>query len=357
MDKFNLNHLMFIIWGTCIISLKTYPTIFLQPCGRDAWIAVSFSSVLILFYILYIIKICKKTNCYDIHTIYYSAFGKILGAFFLILYAIALFLTLIESAAVEGSSMHTNMLLETPTWYIILFLICTSIYCYTQGKVAIIILTTIGITIIMLAGINLAILTWKFKHIKYLFPILANGLNFTFWLTTFKALGSYGGISIIFPYLTQIENKKSITKHIIIALLIVIQMEIVSMSGITMTFDVKGSSIAYPNLLLTQLVNYFGFLESGELFVMLQIVGGWFIKYLLTFYALMEVLKSLKMNYKFIPYIIGILSFILSYFASKNLLTLFQLLNVYSYISLFIFVIFPTIAFSVFYIRKKRNLP
>lgn len=356
MDKFNLNHLMFIIWGTCIISLKTYPNIFMHDGGRDSWIAISFSSLLILIYMIYMIKVCIKTNCFNIYAIYKTALGKILGTVFLILYLITLFFTLIESAAVEGNSIHTNMLLETPSWYIILFLIFAALYSYIQGKVAIIILTVIGITLIMFAGINLAILTWKFKHVKYLFPILANGLNFGFWLATFKSLGCYGSISIIFPYLTEIKEKKNITRYITIALLIVIQMEIVSTSGIIMTFDTTAAMMNYPNLLLTQLVSYFGFLESGELYVMLQIVGGWFIKYLLTFYAVMAVLKAMNINHKFLPYIISILSFICSYFAAKNLLTLFELLNLYSYISLINFIILPMIIFTIFYIKKRKVL-
>jgi hypothetical protein len=95
-------------------------------------------------------------------------------------------------------------------------------------------------------------------------------------------------------------------------------MEIISMTGVITTFGPdRAMNIWYPKLIQTQLVSYFGFLESGEFFVMLQIVGGWFIKYILTFYGLIALLKEFNLISKY-SFIYFFLTFLFSFLISKN---------------------------------------
>ena len=53
MDKLNTKHLMFIIWGTSIVAMKTYPNVFIVNGGSDSWISVIIASI-ILFFLLFI---------------------------------------------------------------------------------------------------------------------------------------------------------------------------------------------------------------------------------------------------------------------------------------------------------------
>jgi hypothetical protein len=73
MEKLNTKHLMFIIWGTSIISMKTYPNIFIVNGGRDSWISVIIASILMFLYFIYIIFVCNKSNCYSMNEIYHRA--------------------------------------------------------------------------------------------------------------------------------------------------------------------------------------------------------------------------------------------------------------------------------------------
>ncbi len=353
MDKFNSRHIIFLICGTAIVSLKTYPAVFTKTGGRDSWIGIIISSVLIALYFLYIIRVCKKTNTYSLYKIFCGVFGKIVGTIFIILYMLTLFITLVESSAVEANSMHTNMLLQTPQWFFILFFIIPAIYTLKKGKVAIMSVTIIGIILIMLAGINLAALTAKYKKIQYLFPVFKDGITPGFIDSILKTLGLYGSISIVLPYLSEIKDTKKLVRDSLIGLLIVIQMEIVSLTGVIMTFGInRANLISYPKLIQTQRVSLFDFLEMGELFVMLQIVGGWFIKYVLTFFALTKLLKDININNKYIHYVISIFVFLFAFAASNNLFTLFRFLSYYTYVSLVGFIIIPFTTFIMYDIKN-----
>ncbi|NNU74781.1 endospore germination permease [Clostridium estertheticum] len=357
MDKLNTKHLMFIIWGTSIVAMKTYPNIFIVNGGRDSWISVIIASIILFFYFIFLISVCKKTKCYNMDEIYHKALGKTTGNIFLILFIITIIVTLIESSSVEANALHVNMLTDTPVWFFLLFIVIPAIYITRKGTRAIIIITIISISLIMIAGINLAILTAKYKKLKYLLPVMANGITTSFILSVIKALGCYGSIAISIPFLSRVTNKSKIIKHCLIALLIVIQMEIFANIGLLSTFDVTRTlTLNYPKLIQTQLVSYFDFLEVGEFFVMLQMVGGWFVKYVLALNAILILLKNLSFFNKYMIYIITLFVFIISYFISAKVLLLYKFLNLYVYFSVISFILIPTIIFSIFLFNARKKV-
>ncbi|WFA09341.1 endospore germination permease [Tissierella sp. Yu-01] len=360
MDRFNSGHLIFIILGVSIVSMKTYPKVFLENGLRDSWIAVIISSILIFFFYLFIIKVWKNSEEKSFVRIYKYTLGKKLGNVFIFLFILTLFMTLIECASVEIDSMHQNMLLSTPKWFFLIFLVIPAMFVVSKHIVAISIVAIIGIILIMIAGINLGILTSGYKDIRMLTPIFEDGITWNFIISIIETLGLYGFVSISLPYLSNVEDKRNkITRDSIIALIILVQMEIVSTSGILMTFTpARAISMNYPKLLQTQMVSYFQFLDFGELYVMLQIVGGWLLKYILTFYAILIILRDYKIGKKterFLVYIISIIVFIASIFVSRNSFKMFELLNVFQYISLFNFVIIPFIVFSILGVKNLKE--
>lgn len=356
MDKFTSRHFAFLIMGASIVSMKTYPTIFTRNGLRDSWVAVIVSSVIFLAYFLFILYTCRKFKCQNFYEMYCEAVGKPLGTFFVGLFAVALFSSLVESAAVEANAMHTNMLLETPTWMFLLFFIIPAVYTASRDKVAIVTVTMIGIVLICMAGINLAMLTAQYKHVELLFPIFTNGLTKGFFIAILESLGLYATVAITLPYLADIKDNKRLLKHSLIGLLIVAQMEIIASTGVMMSFDIEYlNTMSYPKLLQTQLVQYMRFLESGELYVMLQTLGGWYLKYIIAFYALLRVLSLLNLRSKYNILIVTGLVLISAYLMAENLFVLFRYLNIYSYISLFNFAIVPTVMTIIFYFKKSMK--
>lgn len=359
MDKFNSGHFIFLILGVSIVSLKTYPKVFIEDGMRDSWIAVIISSIMIFLFFLYIIRAWRKSEEKHFVKIYQLTLGKIFGNVFIFLFMLTLFLTLVESSSVEADSMHQNMLINTPKWFFILFLVIPALFVVNKRLASIVTISIIGIILIMIAGINLGILTIAYKDYRLLFPIFENGISSGFLIAIIESLGQYGFISIALPYLSKIQDERDrITRDSIIALIILTQMEIVSTSGILMTFaPERALSMNYPKLLQTQMVSYFQFLDFGELYVMLQIVGGWLLKYILTFYALLMILEEYKINKKnrkIFSYLLTGLVFVTSYYSSMNSFIMFELLDVLQYISLFNFVLVPFIVFSILRVKNSK---
>lgn len=356
MNKFNGSHLLFTIWGTTVVSLKMYPSIYFTHGGRDSWIAVICSSILIFLFAYILISISQKNNNFDIYNIYCSAVGKFLGNIFIFFFILNLILTLIECSSVEANVMHVSMLPNTPFWFFVICFAIPAIYTILKGKNSIIIVTIISISIIIASGILVSILTQKYKNYSLLLPIMSNGVTKNFIFSIVKSLGIYGCFSIIIPFLTEIDNKNTVRKYALWGLIFVIQMQIFSAVGLTSTFGARRlNTIYYPKLIQTQLIDYFGFIESGELYVLLQTIGGWYVKYVLTFFSLLLLLKKINIKNNFTVYIMSVIIIVASIYCSRDTFFLFYLLDYYSYFCLLNFILIPLIIYSIYNFRNKKN--
>ncbi|WRS27804.1 endospore germination permease [Oscillospiraceae bacterium MB08-C2-2] len=360
MDRFTPKHFIFLMMATGIVSLKTYPIVFIGGAGRDSWVAVIISSILIFLYFLFAAKTMNLVPENNFLDVYQKAVGKKAAVFLLAIFFLTVLMTLVESAAIEADSMHQSILLETPEWYFILFFAIPAIYVVCKDLVAIMIITIIGISFIMVAGIHLGMLTTQQKTFQDLFPVFYDGLTVDFILSIFKSLGLYGFLTITLPYMQYISTKRiSLTKYVIIGLIFIIQMQIVSITGIFMTFSPEtASSYYYPKLIQTHLVSYFEILEFGELYVMLQILCGWFLKYLISYNCILILIKFFNIKKKMLhilTYAISIVVLVLSYFVTKNSIRLFNLLEYVPWISLVNFIVIPTIVFTLYRIRLKNH--
>ncbi|MDF2504493.1 endospore germination permease [Clostridium sp.] len=357
MDKFNGTHLIFILCGIAIVSMKTYPTVYTQLGGRDSWIAVICSGVILFLFAYMIIGISKKNNKYNMCDIYHIAVGKILGNILIGCFILTLFFTLIECTSIEANSMHVNMLSNTPPWFFTIFFAIPALYTFSKGKNSIVIVTVIGITLVTISGTNLAILTSKYKNYNFLLPIMEHGITKNFIISIIKSLALFSFFSVILPFLTELKDKRTVKKYITIALIFIVQMEVISTVGIIATFGTsRANTIYYPKLIQTQLVNYWGFLESGELYVLLQVIAGWYIKYVLTLFSMKLILKKLNIKNKVYTYLVTVLVIIAAIFFSRDSILLFKAVNIFLYISLANFIIIPTIVYIIFNFRNKKNL-
>ena len=359
MDKFNPRHFAYLIFGTSIVSIKTYPGVFIRIGERDSWVAVIISSVLIYFIFMFLInraRLIPENNMADIYKI---ALGKVGGFLLLLLYIITLFLTLVESASLHADTMHTNMMVETPNWYFLLFFIIPCLFIVRKNLVAIVTITLIGITLIMVAGINLSILTTKYKHVSMLFPIFQKGLTWDFFICVIKSLGLYSFITITLPYLSKVKSSnKEMKTSVNVALAIVIQMIIVSTTGIIMTFSLtRVNAMFYPKLIQTHLVSFFQFLEFGELYVMLQTLGGWLIKYIISFHAIIILFSQYRLRKKFLhalAFVLSTLVFFISVLISKTSDRLMHVLEIFPWIALANYIIIPLIVYTIYGIKVKK---
>lgn len=355
MGTINTKHLFFVLSGLAIIALKTFPSSIIALAGRDSWISVAAASVLILLFILMITVVIRRTGNSSLHDIYVKTFGKAIGAVFSFLFMLTVLLSIFESAGVEASVMHEGFLIATPIWVFIAVSVLCAVYIAKKGIASVTILAVIAIFFISLSGVNLAFLTQRYKEIKYIFPIMEKGITGEFALSVLKSLGMFSSAIIFIPYLDSVGDKRKLTRHCMIALLYIIQIEIFSMLGVITTFGPdRAENLVFPKLTQTQIISAFGFMEAGELYVMLQIVAGWFMRLVLCLFALMEFMRLAGITLKFKEYYIGALTVVFSYLLSKDLFDLFKLMDHLFYVQLINFFVIPLIAYPVYYFKHKR---
>ncbi|WP_040210252.1 GerAB/ArcD/ProY family transporter [Clostridium polynesiense] len=208
MDTLSSKHMIFLISGAAIVSLNSYSSIFIRTGGRDSWLAMITASVIILLIVWYFMSAMKRSNCYDIKEIHYKAYGKTLGSIILFLYALMLLITAVECSAVEANSIHTNLFIETPMWYLILFFIVPAVYPIKKGYTSIFLTTIITVILIYLAFATTEVLAEKYKDYNHLLPLMQVGLHKNFLKSILQILGVYGSLFIVLPYISGVLEKK-----------------------------------------------------------------------------------------------------------------------------------------------------
>ncbi len=356
MNTLSSRHLIFLLSCIGISSLNTYSSVYIRLGGRDSWVAMIAASIIFLSIAIYILHIMKKKDCYSIREIFHKVYGNTLGNIFILLLAIMFLITAIESVGVEVITLKSNIFDETPIWYLIAFFVIPAIYPLLKGYVSIFLATILTVVFIYLSEIITGVLSLQYKHFDYLLPVLSQGITKNLLLCTLQIVGLYGALLIILPYISHVRTKKTLKRDFIIGISITIAISLFSCISMLATFGpYRAGNIFFPKLLETQRISFGGFIEFGELFAILQVVSGWFIKYILTIYSIALLYKNFFERNKIFYYLLTIIVFILAYLVSQNNVTFFRLLNYYSYISILGYIILPLITFTLFLLKREKN--
>lgn len=355
MNKLSSKHFMFFILGCSIIALRSYSSIFIKLGGRDTWILAFFASLIFIIFTIYLLKICVKTDTFDIKVIFAKAFPTWLTTIFTFLFAFGLMLCSIEAASVEASSIHTNLFLSTPTWYCLLFLIIPASYVLLRKFNSILILVIITVSLTLLGDIALLALISRYLDFRYLLPIMDSGMTTNKWFCLLLILGSLSSVVIALPYLKFLSVKKGILTNSTLALIICTILIVSSfISVITFFGPERGGNIFYPEYVQSQRVQIAHFLEFGELFYIFRSICIWFVKYILSSYGILLLYKDKIKNKKVFVTVYSLLIFIVSWFLTKNQYFLFFSLEILQLILLAIFILIPLTVFTSYYIRFRK---
>lgn len=353
MHKISAKHYILFIFGVTFISFKTYSSLFISLGGRDTWICTAIAYLVLAIFAIYLIRVISTSGYYDIHEIFTIGLSKFLGNCFLFLFALGLFLSSLESVAVEANVIKINYFTNTPLWYIIIFFLLPSIFLLHKNFRTVVLFVIISVSLFLLNMVILTLLTERYKSIEYLLPVLSGGLNFNFLYCTLTILGSLSSFMISLPYLKYVTKNKTIQKHNFIALSIIFIICVYSMIGVISTFGPqRASNLFYPEFIQSQLVHIGGFIDFGELFFIFQTVPGFFIKYILCSYGIYILYEKQIKNRTVYVIIYTFATFIASNFLAQNNYVLFYLLKYYQLINLVLFILVPLIAFLFFQIRK-----
>ncbi|MDV4150009.1 endospore germination permease [Clostridium sp. AL.422] len=356
MKKISSKHFVLFILGVSIVSVKTYMSIFIDVGGRDTWLSSLLASIVFIGCLLCITKIYKSTNASDINEIYFKALPKPFALIFLFIFILALFINSIEAAAVEANVLHTTLFIDTPVWYALIFFIAPTLFIFNKSIRTILIFILVSVSIFIANGFAFFIFSQSYKDINYLLPVFGSGISSKFFITALMILGGLSSFMIAIPFIKFIDKSEHINKHSFYAGTIVIAFIVISFVGAITAFGpLRAANIFYPEFVLSQRIEVAGFLEMGELFFIIQTVIGFFVKYVLSTYAIIIILDRYLKNK---PLFIGIYTFIvyvLSNFLGMNNIYLYTILKYIQIVNLIAFIVIPLLVFNIYNLRFRRK--
>lgn len=356
MEKLTSKHFLLFIVPIVAMSMQAYSSLFIKESKNDTWICTIVAALIFLIFIFCIFTICEKTNGYNFKDVVMTALGSFAGKIYLLIFGITLILSAIESASIESSSIHHSLFLETPTWYILLFFILPAAYCLNKSFNTIVIIILIFVPAIILTESILEVLIHKYKDFRYLLPIFQFGIDKHIILSTLQQIGAFSSFVLLFPLFYKIADKKKVKKYSFTTLSIVFLSLIFLMLGTISFFGAtRASNIYFPRFLKAQRIYYGGFIENGEAHVLLQVVTGWFLKYVICITVFLEMFKDKIKSKKMFVSILTIIIFIFSYFLSSNIFRLFKFLKYFQYFNLIVLFIFPIMIYGIYFFKYKKN--
>ena len=356
MSKISTKHFIFFILGVTIISLKSYTSLFITLGDRDTWLIALLASIVFVAYLIYIISICIRTKTFDLKEIFTKSYPKVVSQILLFLFALNLFINSLESASVEISAIHSTLFLKTPVWYALIFFMLPSFFILTKDLRTILIFVLISVFGFILNGILFFALSQFYTELDNLLPLLGNGFSYKFVETFIYILGGYSTFLIAIPYLKYIDNHDKLKKHSLYAGVIISLFIVLTFIVIISAFGPnRAKNIFYPEFILSQRIKLAGFLECGELFFIIQTALGFFIKYILSTYAILILYSKEIKNKKVFIGIYSFLIFILSNYLGGNNYYLHQSLKFIQSINLVIFLVIPLITFTIYNFKNLKT--
>lgn len=288
--------------------------------------------------------------------------GKFISYCIITIFSIYTFLvgTLITRLTCE--TIRLTMLIHTPVWALCVLLLFVSFYSMTKTFQSLGRIAEIFGMIIIIFGIIIFTTIFTQGKITNIKPIFAFS-EIDFWGTLSVIGFSLTGLEI-FPIIPMHDNKKDITKHIIIIQLIIGFMYILIIECCISVMGVE-SIIKYEETLFATMRR----IELPELQFLKRIDGIFLIIWLLALYftvlyecyitvhftsKLIKVNRNKSKNKNIIILIIFIISIIVC-LAPSSLLETKSILNIIGYIGIGINIVLPLILFILTIFKKNKN--
>ncbi|MGL4873192.1 MAG: GerAB/ArcD/ProY family transporter [Clostridium sp.] len=356
MLKLNSKHYIFFILAVSTISLRSYSSIFLRISGRDTYLSVFFASLILMLFFLFIIYTSIKRKNFNFESVFFKVYPKPIALLFLFFILLGFFLTSVESASIYASSIHTNIFIETPVWYCLLFFFIPISYVATKDLKTISYIVLICVFVVLISSFFMFFALLKHKDFSFIFPILFNGISKEIILSFFLSLGSFSSIVIILPYLRFVKDFQHLMKYSGLALIFIIISTTVYFFSMIVAFGpLRAGNIFYPEFIYYQRLQLHGFLECGEFFYILRIVFIYSLKYLLCFKSITLILDKRIRNKNVFTILFSFLAFLLSLYFASNQFFLFSILRYYQLVILIIFFILPLLTYTIYFFKTRKS--
>ncbi|MEG1482419.1 GerAB/ArcD/ProY family transporter [Clostridium sp.] len=357
MNRLSSKHYVFFLLVVSLVSLRGYSSIFLKIGGRDTWLAALIAGLIFILYAFFIFYVSKKTSTYDIRDVFNETYPKIVSNFLLLLFSVGLFLDSIESAAAQCDSIHSNIFIETPIWYCLLFFIIPGMYLITKRIDTLVVVIIFTVLVAIGSDIITEIFTAQYQHPLNCLPILPNGFTNDFLMCIAMSLGSFCSIAIVFPFLRYVNKNEHLVRNTTLTTLVIVVIVVFSFFMLVATFGrIRSGNISYPEFVAAQRIQIKGFIEFGDLLFFMRTIPIWLVKYVLCAVSILYLFKDKFTNKRIFAVIYSIAAYICAYLVGKNHFLLFEFLKYYQFVVLALLGIVPFLTYLIFFIKWKKKI-
>ncbi|MBA5851461.1 Ger(x)C family spore germination protein [Clostridium sp. cel8] len=339
------------------IGIFSYPQQVISIIGTDSWIITILGGILV-YILLYIIWFIIKMNGYNkFYFILKNSFGKILGSIFAIIFIIYNIISISFGMRVFTEVIKMYLLEKTPTEFIFIVTILTSIYLITSGLKNVVKFNEVSFWIMFVPIIIVLTLTLNQVDFSNILPVFIADNPHRYLESLKTSIYSFSGIEIIYvmapfikknfsPAKTSAKSMIFITLFYTVAVIIVLS---IFSSGET-------KMLLWPTMtMITSISVNSIFIQKWEGIVMALWIMFYFTTFSNVYYFSCDILKDV-FNLKSIkiPCIaLGVLIYEAALYP-KNIASVYDIGNRY-FLALFVFniIILPIIIFLFTKFRKK----
>jgi spore germination protein (amino acid permease) len=208
----------FVVTAQISVGILYLPSALAIDVGHDGWITVLLSGILYGILISLLVFILKRFDGKSLIEINKIIYGKYLSTLISLVYIAYSYFGAVISLRSFAEIVRISVLKLTPLWAYTIIILTPAIYMAWYGLKAILRYSTVTY-IILIFTIILYLLSSREYRIDFILPIGASGVK-PILKSTIATSTAYIGPELIFFFYSDIKNKSTILKHVLLGNLI-----------------------------------------------------------------------------------------------------------------------------------------
>ncbi|MFW5780543.1 MAG: GerAB/ArcD/ProY family transporter [Bacillota bacterium] len=355
------NQIAMIMAGSALMFPYTFlPVVRTPPANQDVWI-VSILTVLFIvilnYPLLFIINRFRGFNINETNEIIMGRAGGKITASFFVLFSVFCYIACMSIASIF---IATYILVETPLWIILLFILVPATFASikgagTIGRMAFLIIPLMLLTIIIFFVVGISDM-----DIDMIKPILSDSKISDILLGSFITAARYSEILILFVFAYYLKKKASINATYFKGMIIFgVFFLIVTISTLLMLGPEISKISNNPFLAYARQVGGQEFLQRVHLLNIMAWFIGIVIKLIAYNYAACHIFAGIirSKSHKYFVFPLSIIAYIIALLPFMKATTTIHLLTadtVFPFVVLGVVVVIPLVLLVVYLIRKKK---
>lgn len=216
--------MIFIIATRASIAVSVMPAINLPPYNQDTWIMALYSIIHTSLVMIPLIYLANKFNMYSIVGYMKVIFGKGIGKFLGLLYALYFVMLSINGITIQSELVATNFLVDSSNTLIIGAMIITAVYLVSKGIINILSSSELVVPVALLIIIVIVAVGLFIMDHSMILPILKYSSFKDMNLGAMKLSLYYIDIFFLVMVVPELENIKDINKIFFVTIIVSISL-------------------------------------------------------------------------------------------------------------------------------------